>query len=132
MVKKRIANGTLTAGFSQTAWLAIIAGIVILVICAKPYIEQKYNATRNLRAMQNAQLIATVAANAQAAGNISIGHADGLSSALDQMRDGVTGEGGLVTMTFSIDNMDQIQINEAKIYLEWRGGTISYIGPSGR
>ena len=110
-------------------WLVVIAGIVLLVIYAARYIEEKFNDTRNVRAMQNARLIATIAADAQAAGNVSIGTAGSLSNALDQMRDGVTGEGALSTMRFSIDNMNQAQINEAELFLEWGGGTISYIGP---
>jgi uncharacterized protein (UPF0333 family) len=129
MVNRRAATMSPCAGLSRMGWLVVIAGIVLLVIYAAPYIEEKFNDTRNVRAMQNARLIATIAADAQAAGNVSIGTAGSLSNALDQMRDGVTGEGALSTMRFSIDNMNQAQINEAELFLEWGGGTISYIGP---
>ncbi|MEZ5323628.1 MAG: hypothetical protein R3F19_00965 [Verrucomicrobiales bacterium] len=117
-----------SAGFSQMGWLVVIAAIALFVFYGAPFVERKYNDSLNVRAMQNANTIASVAADAQAAGNLSIGEAGGLSAALDEMRNGAMGEGSLATMRFSIDNMDQAQIDQAKPFLEWVDGRINYIG----
>lgn len=50
----------------------VIAAIALLVFYGTPFVERKYNDSLTLRAMQIANTIASFAADAQAARNLSI------------------------------------------------------------
>jgi prepilin-type N-terminal cleavage/methylation domain-containing protein len=117
---------TKSAGFSLVELLTAIAILGILAFIALPTINLQLTEAKKIRAKRDAQTIASVAANAQAAGDPTIEQATDLTAAIAKVRAGVPGLGPFAHLKFAVPNLTRDTIAQASAYLTWENGKIHY------
>lgn len=104
----------------------MIAVIGLIAAIGIPKMSKIINNGGRIVAQRNAQNIASVAAAAQAAGNLEIEAAADLDAAVQIVANSTNGMGGFENMQFSLSDIGPDEINKAKVYLDFVGGSIVY------
>ncbi|MFT4548666.1 MAG: prepilin-type N-terminal cleavage/methylation domain-containing protein [Verrucomicrobiales bacterium] len=114
-------------GFSLVEMLVVIAILGIITAIAVPMVASATERAGEASHHRNAQILATMATNAMAAGNLTIPDAGTVEEVVNLLIEGVSGTGVFDTTDFQVNILKDAERLAALELLVWEGGTLQYV-----
>ena len=128
MKKAERKNSVLGAksAFTLVEMLVVIAVIGLLAAISIPMISNVFGNAEEGKDKRNAQILASMASAAQAAGDATIAASGGDEAAANLVIAGVSGAGEFADTTFRVPNMSDVERDNALGHLTFSAGTLIY------